>query len=314
MTKLNSNFVGLLAGIAAGLLAIASLSSGLASAPLIFLTPVAIYIASMGWGAIAGLIAAVAASLLCFLFGGVGVAFSTGLIIFAPAAWIGNLTNLGQADENGNTLWYPLSNILLQLMIVICIVCVIILFMVDFQSPQTTAQLAEILKAAAKNNPELTAPSDEDIANTLKMITSVMPIVAAGTWLAVHVANAYLAAVVVRSSGLMARTRDNIAETISLPKVALAVLAIGFAGTMFSSGLIAQISGVLLGGSITAFAFLGLADMHLKVRNSKGGSLILFAAYGSIFIFYLPILLFTGVGVMRLFRMVSQEANTNQPN
>lgn len=314
MTKLNSNFVGLLAGIAAGLLAIASLSSGLASAPLIFLTPIAIYIASMGWGAITGLIAAIVACLFCFLFGGAGVALSTGLIIFAPAAWIGNLTNLGQADENGTTFWYPLSNILFQLMLIICVVCVIILLMVDFQSPQTTAQLGEILKAATKNNPELAQPSDEDIANTLKTITTIMPIVAAGTWLAVHVANAYLASVVVRSSGLMARTRDDIAKTISLPKAALIVLVIGFVGTLFSSGLVAQISGVLLGGSTTAFAFLGLADIHLKVQNSKGGSLVLFAAYSSIFIFYLPILLFTGTGVMRLLKMALKEADTNQPN
>ena len=54
MTKLSGKFIGLLAGIAAGLLAVAALSSGLSSAVLILLTPITIYIASMGWGTVAG--------------------------------------------------------------------------------------------------------------------------------------------------------------------------------------------------------------------------------------------------------------------
>ena len=242
------------------------------------------------------------------------MALSSGLVIFAPAAWIGHLSNLGQVDEDGNTMWYPLSNILFRLMMIISVVCVLILLMVDFESAETTAQLAEIFKEAAKNNPDIKMPTDVDIALTLKMITSIMPIVAASTWVLVHSVNAYLGSVITHSSGQLVRQRDDVALSITLPKIALLVLAAGFVGTVFGSGIIAQFCGVLFGASITGFAILGLADAHLKARSTTGGTLMLTVAYGSIIIFIIPILVFTGIGVMRLFRMASQEANTNQPN
>lgn len=314
MNKLNGNFVGLLAGIAAGLLAIAALSSGLSSAALIFLTPIAIYIASMGWGTIAGVISAIVASAFCYIYGGLGVAISTGLIIFAPAAWVGHLSNLGQVDEDGNTLWYPLSDILFRLTMVISAVCLGILLLVDFNGPETAGQLREILIQASQNNPEIRTPTDEDVALTLKLITSILPIVAAATWVFVHATNAYLGAVITHSSGQLVRQRDDVAMTITLPKYALFVLGFGFIATVFGSGFIVQIGGVLFGASATAFALLGLADAHLKARSTSGGTLMLIAAYSSIFMFILPILVFTGIGVMRLFRMASQEANNNKPN
>lgn len=314
MNKLSGNFVGLLAGIAAGLLAIAALSSGLSSAALIFLTPMAIYIASMGWGTIAGVISAIVASAFCYIYGGLGVAISTSLIIFAPAAWVGHLSNLGQVGEDGNTLWYPLSDILFRLMMVISAVCLAILLLVDFNGPETAGQLAEILTQAAKNNPEIRTPTDEDVALTLKLITSILPIVAAATWVFVHATNAYLGAVITHSSGQLVRQRDDVAMTITLPKAALFILGIGFIATVFGSGFIVQIGGVLFGASATGFALLGLADAHLKARSTSGGTLMLIAAYSSIFMFIVPILVFTGIGVMRLFRMASQEANNNLPN
>lgn len=314
MTKLSGNFVGLLAGIAAGLMAIATFSSGLSSALLIFVTPLAIYIASMGWGAIAGMISAVIASAFCYIYGGLGVALSMGLVIFAPAAWIGHLSNLGQTNEDGDTIWYPLSNILFRLMLLISVLCMFIFSLVDFNTPETAEQLMAMLKEVAKSNPEFKLPSNEEMTLTLQMLTKVMPIVTASILIITHSINAHLGAFITQSSGIMVRKRDNIADSISLPKAALFVLAAGFIGTVFGTGFIAQVSGVLFGASFTAFAILGLADAHLKARSTTGGTLMLIVAYGSIFIFSLPILVFTGIGVMRLFRMASQEANTNQPN
>lgn len=314
MNKISGNFVGLLAGIAAGLMAIAAFNSGLASAPLIFITPLAIYIASMGWGTLSGVIAAIIACAFCYIYGGIGVAFSLGLSIFAPAAWIGHLSNLGQTSDDGDTIWYPLSNILFWLMLITATLCVVIFSLVDFNTAQTGEQLKAMLTQVAKTNPEIKIPNDEDIALTLQMLTKVMPIVTASILVIVHSINAYFSASITQSSQIMARKQENIAQTITLPKAALFIMAVGFIGTVFGDGVIAEICGAIFGASMTAFALLGLADAHLKARSTSGGTLMLVVAYTSIFMFSLPILVFTAIGVMRLFRMASQEANNNQPN
>jgi len=314
MNKISGNFVGLLAGIAAGLMAIAAFNSGLASAPLLFITPLAIYIASMGWGTTAGVIAAIIASAFCYIYGGVGVALSLGLSIFAPAAWIGHLSNLGQTTDDGDTIWYPLSNILFWLMLITCALCIVTFSLVDFNTAETGEQLRTMLKEVAKTNPEIRIPNDEEIALTLQMLTKVMPIITASVLIFTHSINACFGAFITQSSEIMARKPENIAESISIPKAALFILVAGFIGTVFGNGVIAQVCGVLFGASMTVFALLGLADTHLKARSTNGGTLMLIVAYASIFMFSLPLLIFTGIGVMRFFRMASQEANNNQPN
>ena len=64
---MNSNIallIGLLAGLAAGLMVLAGFAGGSVSLVLIFASPAAVYIASLGWGTIAGIVAAIGGSVI----------------------------------------------------------------------------------------------------------------------------------------------------------------------------------------------------------------------------------------------------------
>src|SRR5262249_18970501 len=109
-----------LVGIAAGLasaLVFASIASGSAlSIPLFYLAPLPVLIAAMGWGHLAGLIAAALAAL------GLGIAF--GLMLFVvflvgvglPAWWLGYLALLARPVISGaadHLAWYPVGRVVI---------------------------------------------------------------------------------------------------------------------------------------------------------------------------------------------------------
>src|SRR3979409_2303269 len=106
--------IGLAAGVAAALL-FASVSSGaLAAIFLFYLAPLPMLIAALGWGHVAGLIAAALATALVSLLS--GVFFMAVPVIAFGAWWLGYLTLLARPGVNGggNALdWYPVGRLVL---------------------------------------------------------------------------------------------------------------------------------------------------------------------------------------------------------
>src|SRR5262249_53612499 len=140
-------FVGIAAGIAAGLV-FASIASGSAlSIPLFYLAPLPILIAAMGWSHLAGLIAAGIAAL------GLGVAFGSVLFIVflvgvgLPAWWLGYLALLARPGTNGASSqleWYPAGRLVIWAALLgsLVVMAVMVRFGFDAESIQSGLQRA----------------------------------------------------------------------------------------------------------------------------------------------------------------------------
>ena len=67
MNRQSGIVIGLIAGVAAGLMAAAALRAGSAALIMLLAAPVAVYLASLGWGTLSGFIAATIAAAVLIL-------------------------------------------------------------------------------------------------------------------------------------------------------------------------------------------------------------------------------------------------------
>ncbi|MGB7288398.1 MAG: DUF2232 domain-containing protein [Salaquimonas sp.] len=307
MKNNQSIIVGVLAGIAAGLMVLAAFKAGVLAIVLFFAAPAAVYIASMGWGSLAGIIAAVTGASLAAGAGDNSIAGLALVLLFAPAAYVGHLVNLGQRDENGNIIWFPLSDILLRLMAILAIGFVLIGALSGYTQELAAAAIVELMKQIASTNPELPQLNDELLLDRANLYAGIIPAMLPCMWLLLHVVTAFISANITRRSGLLARAPEDVAASVSLPFQASVFLAVGLAGMFLFTGALKLVGGVSLGIGIAGYALIGLAAMHFRTRPLQSRGLLLAIAYGSIILFSLPLLVFTFIGLLRSLQ-------TNQPN
>jgi len=302
MNKNSSIIIGALAGIAGGLMVLAAFNAGLLAFVLLFAAPAAVYLASMGWGTVAGIVAAIVATVMSGVFGAPSFAVLTGLLLFAPAAWVGHLTNLAQPAENGTGLvWYPLSAILLRLMTALTASFLIVGYSAGYSTEMFVGSFVDMMKQMAASNPDLPALDEDLLMARAASYARLIPIIVPCIWLLLHVITAFVAANVTRRSGLLAREEEDIAATVNLPIEAAGFMAAGLIGSMFLSGTAAAAGSVFLGIALGGYALIGLAQLHYRTRPMASRGFILGIAYGMIVLFTVPLFVFTVMGLIRSF-------------
>ena len=315
MRLLNPYSVGLLAGIAAGLMVLAGLRAGSASLVLLFAAPAAVYVASLGWGTVAGIIAALIASAIASYDGGFQGAIFAATLLFAPAAWAGHLTNLGQPDASGQgMIWYPLPDILIRLMLAIFAGFVITATAFGYNSEAIAKGLVDVFGEFFDQSPELQKPAPERMAEIAGLYASLLPLVLPALWLLLHVLVFYLSAVVTRLSGQMARANWDVPAEAGLPRFALTLPAAGMAAMLTGASPVYEIGAVAMGIAIAGFGLVGLAELHLSARNRPGRGFIIFVVWLLIFLFSLPIIIFAVTGAFRVWRLGSNTPPTGGAN
>jgi hypothetical protein len=299
---------GILAGCAAGLMIFGAFNAGLFAIVLLFAAPAAIYIATMGWGSGAGLVAAFTGTLIAGWFGGMPLGAMSGGLLFAPAAYIGHLVNLGTRstvnaanDNAGGVVWFPLSIILMRLMFILAAGFIIIGAFAGLTDTVLSEAFTELLKTFYAANPDLPALEDAVFAAHAATYAKIFPIALPCLWLMMHVATAFVSANITRRSGLLAREPEDVAATVKLPAEAAIMLVAGLVGEMVFSGTLQLAAAVLLGIGIGGFGLIGLAHLHFTTRGNPMRSFLIWATYGSIILFSVPLFIFTAIGLFRSF-------------
>jgi len=301
MNARNAILIGLLAGLAGGLMTLAGMRAGLAALPLMFAAPLAVYVASLGWGTVAGFLAAAVAILINAFDGALPAAAVTGVLLFLPAAWAGHLANLAQPDASGRGLeWYPLSRILAWLMAAVAAGFILTGWIAGIDAAVIADDLARALReiVAAQGD----APPQFDIDQAARLYSIVVIAVMPALWLTLHVLVFQIAAAVTRRSGRLARPAQDIAAEASLPPAALIVPVAGLAGMFLTDGAVREIAAVLAGVGIAGFALVGLAEIHFASRGRPGRMLLLIGCYLLIPLFSLALVVFAAIGARRSLR------------
>ncbi len=302
--------IAIVAGIACALAILASITMGAPGMLLLLAGPFPIYVATLAWGTHAGVASSIMAIIVASTLISPPAAIIVGLLFSIPASIIGHQANLAQQEEDGSMEWYPLPRLLFNLCIVLIIGLVAAGFFLGFNEQDVLPQMSEALRQLLSQNPPPVPMTDAEIDNAAKTFFSVLPFVFSGFWLAAHAINLHLAAATCRMSGLMPRPRDDIAETISLPRIAVAALLFGLLGSVVTAGPLQHIAGAIGGTFIMGFAFVGLGMLHRFARGNATGVVLLVASYVLIILFYFPLILFAMMGISR----VMSNASNTPPN
>ncbi len=303
--------IGILAGIAGGLMALAGLKATTMAVFLLFAAPAAVYIAALGWGTAAGLTAALVATAISFYDGVIAAPVAAGTLLFLPAAWAGHLVNLARRDTLApggpeTTVWFPISGVLLRMMLALTAGFIITGWAVGFSGERVAMIFSELMGEAFKDNPQLAAPSPEMLARQAGIYASLIPLIVPAIWLMLHVLVIHLCAMIVHHSGRLARPAEDIAANATLPVQALALPVLGVVGMAIASGPLYEIAAVAAGIGIGGFGLIGLAELHYVSRGRPGRGVMLFLSYFLLVLFSFPLLIFAGMGVRRAFKSRNQ--------
>jgi hypothetical protein len=292
--------IGIGAGLAAALLFLAPVSGTALAFPLFALTGLPIAIAGLGWGVLAGVIAAgVGAMIVLALAHWVSAAIFV-LVFGGPLVWLTRLATLSRpTGAAGQREWYPLGQLLLHAAVAVATGLVIVGAIVGFD-PQAlvremTAALADWFAAATTG----AAPTAAEIEPFVRLNVALLPFMVAILALAMVVADLWLAALVARASGRLERPRDDL-WTVALPNRVLGGLAVAALLALVPGG-IGYAAAVFAGGLAGATALVGMSVMHALTAGMAGRAALLAITYVLVFISGFPLILFAIVGIGESF-------------
>jgi len=295
--------IGFCAGAASALL-FASVASGVFLSILLFyLSPLPIMIAALGWSHWAGLAGTVVASAaLALAFQ--DYFFVTYLIgIGLPAWWLGYLALLARpvAGTSDSFEWYPLGRLVLWSAIIgtLVIVAAIPHFGLDQASFQAALKkaFASALSLQTDSPADAQDPVDQtDLASAIDAWVFLAPSVAAAVSTAMLLLNLWLAGWTVKVSGRLRRPWPNI-PAMTFPASAPVLIGIAVACS-FLPDLPGLISRILVATLLVAYALLGFAVLHTITRDLKGRGILLAGTYAAVFVFGLPVLMMSLLGLL----------------
>ncbi len=286
--------IGIGAGLASALL-FASIASGvLISLVLIYLAPLPIMIAGLGWSHWASIIAALVAST------GLSLTFKDGSDVFLtfllgiglPSWWLCYLALLARpvATPAGNTLeWYPVGRLVIWAAVLSGLIIVgIMLTMGTSEDAIRGAMRRGFEKILRMPEAQIEFSGLKDFNSRVDALVTIAPPAAAVSITLLNLMIFWLAARIVNVSGRLRRPWPEL-SAITFPVMTPNLLAVTMVCVLLA-GLVGIISSVFAASLVTAYAILGLAVLHAITRNMTGRGLVLAGVYVTI-VFIWPVLL-----------------------
>lgn len=304
---------GIGAGLASALLFAVVISGSPAAILLSYLAPLPIFIVTIGWRHITGLIAAATGVIACAIAfratGGMTTALTYGVGLALPAWWIGYLLMLGRTDEDGHTEWYPLGNLLFWLAGVAAFVTVLGVIAIggSYEAYDKTMRAGlNAMLQASKDAGAPMLPDSVDANDFASTVIAAAPLLVAASFVPMQALNLWLAARIVAASGRLKRPWPVLAAA-RMPFAALGLFAIAFALAVFARGLIGLAGVALAGGLGAAYALQCLGALHLALNGKAARPFILATLYALMipfFVWIVPALAVGGIldSIARAFR------------
>lgn len=320
MQKLNQTVLitGVLAGICAAFLTLGATAQSSFSFLLYAGSAMPIFIAGMGWGNRAAVVAIITTAIIGALV--ISPLFSLTIAIFTliPAGWLSHLANLARpASELGGPddllAWYPLSGIVLHLCLLVSVTVVILGWMIGY-GPDLVARMVDLMMTSVQSREPLFEPNVEALAQTKSLLVLMLPIVQGGLWVILLFAAYYFAARLVGSFGKGLRPREDIPSALRMHRNAIFVFLCGIVA-MFFGGVAAMVGAVVCGTFGAGFLMAGYASLHKRARGKDWRLPVLILAYlSAVFVFPLLIILVLGLSDVRSTISLTPTRKTDNTN
>ena len=285
--------IGIGAGAAAALL-FAAVASGTGIAVILFyFLPLPILIAALGFSHWAGLIGALTAAVGLAAYAGFVLPLVFLAAIGLPAWWLGYLALLARPTGPAEMEWYPIGRLVLWAVAIGTLLAVSVIPFFGADDETFRAALKKSLEQALRIQTRTPADAPVQIPGMSNpdrfldlVVRTLLPAIAVSSTL-IYVMNLWLAARIVRISDRLARPWPDI-PSMRFPLLVPGVLAAAIVGS-FLPGLLGMASVILVATLLTAFAFLGLAVVHVVTRGVNARTFILASLYVAIVLFSFPI-------------------------
>lgn len=275
------------AGVLSGLAVLASMLAGIAGIPLIFIALAPTFAVGLSLGLGAALLALAAAAAASWLAGSMVLGASGGfhvalnyVIAFGlPQAWLIRLALLSQDGPAGRK-WYPPGRLLAWLVgLAVAFLAAAEIAFWGSEGGLAGAIHGPELELAVRMVGEIRGrPMEEsEVSAVASAVASIMPAMAANSWLVMMLVNGILAQAVLARAGRALRPSMAFAD-FELPMAMLYL----FGGTLVLS-FVPEPFGALGTAAVMVVSFaylvLGLAVIHALVRRLAARQLVLFGIY-----------------------------------
>lgn len=272
--------IGFGAGAASALMYAAAASGSPLALALLYVAPLPVLIAGVGWRHVAGLIGAVAGALILALAVGPKTGLFFAIAVGLPSWWLAYLALLARHDPaTGQTEWYPIGRLVVwcALLGAALISATIPLVATDLEAYRAALKevFTKAFQGAGGQAPQL--PGGQDPQKLINFMATLAPGLAATFWTLSSILNLWLAGRICRASGRLVRPWPDL-RRMELPRGAALGLGAGFLGS-FLPGIPSLMAELFAATFMVAFMLLGLAVMHVTTMATPARGLILFALY-----------------------------------
>ena len=276
--------IAIAAGCASALMFASVISGALISLLLLYLAPLPLMVAAMGWGSLCATIGGIAAAIGLGAIFGVPYCIAFAMIVALPAWWLGHLALLGRPHHNaqnetppniipsGGSVtaeppaleWYPVGRILLWTAGFAIVTTIATLLTLGADAAAITSALQRDLSQMFSGD----AAALGQIQPWIDALVKIAPAATAVIVMMTLTLNLWLAAKITATSGRLNRPWPDLKATLLPPMTLVALLvAIAFC---FTGGLAAMLALVIAAALSMAYALIGFAVLHtltLALKN-----------------------------------------------
>ncbi len=285
--------VGLVAGLVAALFFGAVITNSVASIGLVFLIPLPLFIAGLGWGVVSALVGTVVGTIALVTMAGfkVGLGFALQMgaapVILSHLALISRPGAPGPDGQPGGVEWYPEGRLVLWTTAIVTAMIAVVVFVAGIDKAVLQAWGTEALGHMTQLQKQVgqdgNAAALENFKAAFQGLAPHILSITAFVWTLMTLAVFGLA------TKLLSVMRRNIRTwapfcRLEFPRGATLALAAGV-GASFLPGQLGLIGEAGMVAMVTAFCLLGLASLHGILEHSSARTPLLFFVYTVIFFF-----------------------------
>jgi hypothetical protein len=296
--------IALVAGSASALMFASVISGALISLLLLYLAPLPLMVAALGWGPLSAAIGGIAAAAGLGIIFGLPYCIAFAVAVALPAWWLGHLALLGrpmthQVPAGGGVLhaapeleWYPLGRILLWMSALAALTTVAALLTLGTDAAAITNALRGGLLRTIGSR-QGAAPGEAE--RWVDALVTIGPPAAAMVATMTLALNLWLATKITAMSGRLHRPWPDLAS-LTLPPMTLAAFCVAIA-LCFGGGLLSILARIVAATLMMVYAFTGFAVLHTLTLALKSRALWLGCTYAVVVVFSWPILVMAVLGL-----------------
>ena len=296
--------IALAAGAASALMFASMISGALISVLLLYLAPLPLMVAALGWGPLCATVGGIAAAIGLGAIFGLPYCIAFVVAVALPAWWLGHLALLGRPiagsetpPDNGAAAtpptleWYPVGRILLWIAGFAALTTMSVLLTLGHDAATVTTVIRHGLLLVAGYGEAV----NEETRQGIEVLAKIAPAAAAIVAMMTLTLNLWLATKITATSGRLHRPWPDFRTTV-LPPMTLAALSVAIA-FCFIGGLSAMLAQIIASALTMAYALVGFATLHTLTLALKTRALWLSCTYAVVAVFGWPVLAMAALGL-----------------